>query len=130
MAGECTLATGSRTYLVEGQRHDSEPSAHVLAAVGRGSRRGCWTKLCKPPARETWRLPSVAVVWIPPDDDARFGAGGRSNHFDWPAGGTEEFLGRRAARPDSRRTEAKGGLADPLNVFGAVGRLGPLVWST
>src|SRR5262249_18019206 len=47
----------------------------------------------------------------------------RSLRFDWPAGGTEEFLGRWAAKPDSRRTEAKGVRADPLNVFGAVGRL-------
>ena len=46
----------------------------------------------------------------------------RSDRFDWPAGGTEEFLGRWSARINSRRTEAKGVLADPLYVFGAVGR--------
>ena len=48
----------------------------------------------------------------------------RSAGFDWPVGGTEEFLGPWAARLDSWRTEAKGALADPLNVFGAAGRFG------
>ena len=48
----------------------------------------------------------------------------RSDRFDWPAGGTEEFLGRWSARINSRHTEAKGVRADPLYVFGAVGRTG------
>ena len=52
----------------------------------------------------------------------------RSDRFDWPAGGTEEFLGRWSARINSRHTEAKGVRADPLYVFGAVGRTEPLVW--
>jgi hypothetical protein len=75
-----------------------------------------WTTRC------VGRLCRVAVVSIPPDDDARRSGRCRSLGFDWPTGGTEEFLGRRAARPDSRRTEAKGASADPPNVFGAVGR--------
>ena len=70
--------------------------------------------------RWAWHLHSVAVISTPPDDDARSSARCRSARFDWPTGGTEEFLGRWAARLDSRRTEAKGALADPLNVFGAV----------
>jgi len=49
---------------------------------------------------------------------------GPACRFDEPSGGTEEFLGRQAARPGSRRAEAKGTLADPLYVFGAVGRAG------
>ncbi len=72
--------------------------------------------------RWAWRLPSVAVVSIPPGDGVRCSARCRSLRFDWPAGGTEEFLGRWAARSGSRRTEAKGVRADPLNVFGAVSR--------
>jgi hypothetical protein len=73
--------------------------------------------------RRPWSLDRVAVVSIPPDDDPRPGARRRSNGIDWPAGGTEEFLGRCSARSNSRRAEAKGGPADPLNVFGAVDRL-------
>src|SRR5262249_35538003 len=46
---------------------------------------------------------------------------GPACRFDEPAAGTEEFLGRRAARPDSWRAQAKGALADPLYVFGAAG---------
>jgi hypothetical protein len=53
-------------------------------------------------------------------------AGCRSHGFDWTAGGTEEFLGRCSARSASRHTEAKGGPADPPNVFGAAGRFGTL----
>jgi hypothetical protein len=47
----------------------------------------------------------------------------RSDRFDWPTGGTEEFLGRWSARINSRHTEAKGVRADPLYVFGAVDRV-------
>ena len=47
---------------------------------------------------------------------------GPACRFDEPSGGTEEFLGRRVTRLGSRRAEAKGALADPLYVFGAVGR--------
>ena len=74
--------------------------------------------------RGAWRLSSVAVVSIPSNDGVGFSAPCRSARFDWPAGGTEEFLGRWAARLDRRRTEAKGALADPPNVFGAADRFG------
>ena len=47
---------------------------------------------------------------------------GPACRFDWPSGGTEEFLGRWTARSRSWRTEAKGALTDPLYVFGAAGR--------
>ena len=39
---------------------------------------------------------------------------GPTRRFDRPSGGTEEFLGRRVARPGSRRAQAKGALAEPL----------------
>jgi hypothetical protein len=49
---------------------------------------------------------------------------GPARRFAWPSGGTEEFLGRWSARTSSWGTEAKGALADPPYVFGAVGRAG------
>ena len=72
--------------------------------------------------RWSWRLASVAVVSIPPGDDATATAPCRSRRFAWPSGGTEEFLGRWPASSNSWRTEAKGALIDPPDVFGAVGR--------
>src|SRR5262249_61917119 len=38
---------------------------------------------------------------------------GPARRFDWPSGGTEEFLGRSGARRCRRRAPAKGALADP-----------------
>src|SRR5260370_26412265 len=56
-------------------------------------------------------------------DQRRFTARpGPARRFDGPSGGTEEFLGRQAARPCSRRAQAKGTLADLIYVFGAAGR--------
>ena len=49
---------------------------------------------------------------------------GPARRFDRPSGGTDEFLGRQAARPDSRRAQAKGTLADLIYVFGAASRAG------
>jgi hypothetical protein len=49
--GRRKLATGSRTYLVEGQRHDSEPSAHVLAALWDGAAAAAPSCASRPP---TW----------------------------------------------------------------------------
>jgi hypothetical protein len=37
---------------------------------------------------------------------------GPAGRIDRPSGGTEEFLERRAARPGSRRAQAKGTLAE------------------
>ncbi len=78
--------------------------------------------------RWTLCLARNEAVSIPPADDTLPTAPYRSRRFAWPSGGTEEFLGRWFARTNSRHAEAKGVLADPLYVFGAAGRTGPLVW--
>ena len=72
--------------------------------------------------RWTLCLARGEAVSIPPADDTLPTAPSRSRRFAWPSGGTEEFLGRWFARTNSRHTEAKGALADPLYVFGAAGR--------
>ena len=74
--------------------------------------------------RWTLCLARSEAVSIPPADDTPLTVPRRSRRFAWPSGGTEEFLGRWFARTDSWDTEAKGVLADPLYVFGAVVRTG------
>src|SRR5437868_1665009 len=74
--------------------------------------------------RWTLCLSRSEAVSIPPADDPAPTATRRSRRFAWPSGGTEEFLGRGVCGRHSRHTEAKGALADPLYVFGAVGRTG------
>jgi hypothetical protein len=56
-------------------------------------------------------------------DQRRFTARpGPARRLDRPSGGTEEFLGRLAARSGSHRAQAKGTLADLRYVFGAAAR--------
>ena len=96
----------------------------------RPSRRRRFLKAALPPScsrtgrcAERGVYPALRWSRFHPTTTPKLSGRCRSARFDWPTGGTEEFLGRWAARPDSRRTEAKGVLADPLNVFGAVDRL-------
>ena len=106
---------------------------HGFRSLDRPSMSDVFLKAALPPScSRTGRCARLGVYpalrWSPfhPTTAPRLSGRCRSDGFDWPAGGTEEFLGRCSARSNSRHTEAKGAPADPPNVFGAVGRFGAL----
>jgi len=111
-AREASMRQSSRP-----RRFDWPAARHPELLETRSSMSVIFLKAALPPS--CYRTGKTAAAPLPRRCAVRPGPACR---FAWPSGGTEEFLGRWPTRSNSWCTEAKGALADPPYVFGAVGR--------